>query len=373
MKKVFLVLALALATVLAPPFILGQGLFVHGHVIGEDGKPLIGGDILLVNKDNGQKLTMKTDKKGDFVHIGVAPGSYDMTLTKDAKVLYTKGVSLHNEDETLDINLPKNLAEQQQQSLNQLTPEQRKQYEAQRRAGETEQAKIKNLNQMMADAKAAEDGGNYDQAISIYKQATTADPTRDLLWARLGGAYLNAGNKAFASDRTAANEDYTQSAQAYKKAIAIKGSEAAYHNNLGQALAKLGRTDEAMNEYAAAASIDPSNAGQYYFNLGALLTNAATRMADDKERNHALDEANAAFDKAIAAEPNRAEAYYQKAVNLLNRATVGKDNRVVAPPGTAEALNTYLKLAPSGPHAAEAKELLTSIGAKVETSYQKKK
>jgi len=46
---------------------------------------------------------------------------------------------------------------------------------------------------------------------------------------------------------------------------------------------------------------------------------------------------------------------------------------MVAPPGTAESLNKYLELAPNGPHAASAKELLASIGAKVETSYQKKK
>jgi len=361
MKKVSLVVALALTAVLTPPFLLAQGSLVHGHVLGEDGKPLVGADILLVNRDNGQKYTMKTDKKGDFVHIGVAPGPYDMTLSKDGKVLYTKGVTLHEEDEPLDINLPKALAEQQQQALTQLAPEQRKQYEQQRKATETEQAKVKNLNQMMADAKAAEDSGNYDQAISIYKQATTADPTRDLLWARLGGAYLSAGNKAGASDRAAANEDYTQAAEDYRKAIAIKSSEAAYHNNLGQALAKLGKPDEAMSEYNAAAALDPANAGLYYFNLGAILTNSGK-----------LDEANTAFDKAIAADPNRADAYYWKGVNLIGKATL-KDNKMVAPPGTAESLNKYLALAPNGPHAESAKELLASIGAKVETSYQKKK
>jgi len=360
MKKVSLVVALALTALLTPRVIVAQGLTVHGHVIGEDGKPLVGADILLVNRDNGQKFTIKTDKKGDFVHIGVTPGPYDMTLSKDGKVLYTKGVALHEEDETLDVNLPKALAEQQQQALSQLSPEQRKQYEEQKKATETEQVKVKNLNQMLADARTAEDSGNYDQAVSIYKQATAVDPARDLLWFRLGGAYLGAGGKAGA-DRSAVTEDYTQAAEAYRKAIAIKGSEAAYHNNLGQALAKLGKTDEAMNEYGAAAALDPANAGLYYFNLGAVLTNSGK-----------VDEANVAFDKAIAADPNRADAYYWKGVNLLGKATL-KDNKMVAPPGTAENLNKYLALAPNGPHAESAKELLASIGAKVETSYQKKK
>jgi len=46
---------------------------------------------------------------------------------------------------------------------------------------------------------------------------------------------------------------------------------------------------------------------------------------------------------------------------------------MIAVPGTAESLNKYLELAPNGPHAASAKELLTSIGAKIETNFQKKK
>jgi len=360
MKNVSLILLLAAFLSLLPA--LAQRLIgIHGHVIGENGKPLVGADILLVNRDNGQRFTAKTDKKGDFVHVGVVPGLYDLTLSSNGKVVYTTGVALQDDDQAVDINVPKAAAEQQQKALTQLAPEQRKQYEERQKAGETEQAKVKNLNQMMADAKTAEDSGNYEQAISICKQATTMDPARDALWARLGEAYLGAGNKAGAGDRAAANEDYTQSAEAYKKAIAIKSSEAGYHNNLGQAYAKLGKTDEAMSEYTAAASLDPANAGLYYFNLGAILTNTGK-----------LDDANAAFDKAIAADPNRADAYYWKGVNLLGKATL-KDNKMVAPPGTAENLNKYLALAPNGPHAASARELLASIGAKVETSYQKKK
>jgi len=360
MKRMFLVLLLA--AVLAPlPALAQRFIAVHGHVIGEDGKALVGADILLVNRDTGQKLTAKTDKKGDFVHIGVAPGNYDLTLSKEGRVVYTRGVALQSDEETLDINIPKAAAEQQKEALNQLTPEQRKQYEDQKKEAETEQGKVKSLNQMMAQVKVAEDSGNFDQAISLCKQATTIDPTRDALWGRLGEAYLLAGKKAGAGDHAAAKEDYTQAVEAYRKAIAIRGSEAAYHNNLGQALASLGKTDEAMSEYTAAASLDPANAGLYYFNLGAILTNTGK-----------LDEANAAFEKAIAADPNRADAYYWKGVNLIGKSTL-KDNKMVAPPGTAENLNKYLALAPNGPHAASAKELLASIGAKVETTYQKKK
>ena len=360
MKRISVVLALALVAVLAPLPSSAQLVTVRGHVIGADGKPLAAADILLVNRDNGQRFTMKTDKNGDFLNIGVVLGVYHLTVNKDGKVLFGKDVSVNGEEKVIDINLPKAQEEQKQEALKQLTPEQRKQLEEQQKAAETERAKITNLNQMLADAKTAEDSGNFDQAISIYKQATAIDATQILLWARLGSAYLNAAGKVPAGDRATAAEYYTQAADAYRKAIALKES-AGLHNNLGQAYAKLGKADDAMAEYNAAATLDPANAGLYFYNLGAILTNLGK-----------LEEANAAFDKAIAADPNRADAYYWKGVNLLSKATL-KDNKMIAVPGTAENLNKYLALAPTGSHAESARELLTSIGAKIETSYQKKK
>ena len=356
-----IIVALALFVALAPMAVLAQRVPVRGHIVGEDGKPVAGAEILLVNKDNGQKFTMKTDKNGDFVNIGVVGGNYKMTVSKDGKVVHSQDVTISGEEKVLDINIPKAREEQKQEALKQLTPEQRKQIEEQQKAAEAERTKIANLNKMLAQADAAEKAGNYDQAVSIYKEAANAAPNQPILWARLGGAYLGTGGKVAAGDRAAATEDYTQAAEALKKAIALKGSEAGYHNNLGQAYAKLGKTDDAMAEYTTAAQLDPANAGLYYYNLGAILTNTGK-----------LEEANAAFDKAIAADPNRADPYYWKGVNLLAKATL-KDNKMVAPQGTAENLNKYLALAPNGPHAESAKELLTSIGAKVETGYQKKK
>jgi tetratricopeptide (TPR) repeat protein len=106
---------------------------------------------------------------------------------------------------------------------------------------------------------------------------------------------------------------------------------------------------------------DPANAGAYYFNEGAVLTNTGK-----------VDEAIAAFDKALQADPTRADAYYWKGIDLMGKATV-KGDKMVAPAGTAEAFNKYLELAPNGKYADPAKQMLASIGATVETSYGKGK
>jgi tetratricopeptide (TPR) repeat protein len=130
---------------------------------------------------------------------------------------------------------------------------------------------------------------------------------------------------------------------------------------MAEAYAKSGKVDDAVKTYALAAQTDPAGAAQYYFNTGAVLTNAGR-----------ADDALAAFDKCITADPTRAEAYYQKGVNLLGKATIQGD-KTVAVPGTVEAFQKYLELAPTGPNAQSAKDLLASIGSPVETSYGNKK
>jgi len=62
-----------------------------------------------------------------------------------------------------------------------------------------------------------------------------------------------------------------------------------------------------------------------------------------------MDESAAAADKAIAADSQRADAYYIKAQALIPKATVdSKTQKIVAPPGTVEAYEAYLALAPTG-------------------------
>lgn len=336
---------------------------LYGKITGEDGKPLAGATVNLVSNDSGRQYNSKTDKKGEFSLLNVPAGMYHVTITQDGKVLYEalgKSVRAAND---LDIDLSKEKAAAKEREMQGLTPEQKKKIAEEQQATEKERANIGSMNQLLAQAKAASDAGDFASAENSIKQAIQIDASKDLLWGRLGQTYLGAAAKASGGgDRAAAAEDYNQAAEAYRKAISLKASEAGYHNNLGQALAKLGKTDEAVSEYTAAAQLDASQAGTYYFNLGAVLTNAGK-----------LDEANVAFDKALAADPTRTEAYYWKGVNLLGKATLDKSGKMVAPAGTADAFRKYLELDPTGRYASAAKEMLTTMGEKVETTYSKGK
>jgi len=336
---------------------------LFGRITGEDGKPLADAIVTLVNKDTGRQFSAKTDKKGEFVLVDFPGGMYHLTISQGGKVVYDSlGRSL-KAAEDLRIDLAKERAAAKEREVQGLTPEQRKRIAEEKQAAEKERANISSMNELLAQAKAASDAGDFTSAVSSIKQAIQIDASKDLLWSRLGETYLSAAGKASAGgNREAASEDYNQAAEAYRKAISIKPSEAGYHNNLGQALGKLGAADEAATEYNTAAQLDPTNAGTYYFNLGAILTNIGK-----------LDEANAAFDRAIAADPARSEAYYWKGVNLLGKASLDKSGKMVAVPGTVEAFKKYLELAPDGRYAANAKEMLAMVGEKVETTFTRGK
>jgi len=104
-----------------------------------------------------------------------------------------------------------------------------------------------------------------------------------------------------------------------------------------------------------------AHAVTYLFNEGAILTNAGKG-----------DDAIVAFDKVIAADPTKAAAYYWKGVNLIAKEVIGKDGKVVAPDGTAEAFQKYLELEPNGPYAEGAKGMLASIGSPIQTGFENK-
>ncbi len=63
--------------------------------------------------------------------------------------------------------------------------------------------------------------------------------------------------------------------------------------------------------------------------------------------------------KAIAADPNKADAYFVKGSLLFAEATVDTNGKIVVPPVATQALQKYLALAPNGSHAADVKEMLT--------------
>jgi tetratricopeptide (TPR) repeat protein len=179
-----------------------------------------------------------------------------------------------------------------------------------------------------------------------------------VIWANLADTYVAIAATKTGPDQQAALD---QALDAYQKAIALKQDEAPYHNNYALALAKAKKIEEAKAELTKAAQIDPTQAGKYYYNLGAVLVNTGQTGASEDF-----------FKKAIEADPNYADAQFQYATALSAKLSTGPDGKVIAPAGMQEALNKYLELQPNGQFAEAAKGMLQMIGATIQTDYSKK-
>jgi tetratricopeptide (TPR) repeat protein len=378
MKKHFAFLlfaVLALGLCVPPVFAQASGT-VKGVCKDAQGNPVADAIVIWTNTDNGQKYPLKTNKKGEYFSLGLTPGTYLVTLYKNADDMkagkemdHVKGFKVQLDENTLDLDVKK---EMESAAKGQgLSPEQLKQMQEQQAKAAKETMTVKTLNEKLNAAKTAADAGDFDTAIASLNEATQVDATRDLLWFKLGDYYRLSAPKQ--TDPAEKQKRLGSAIEAYQKAVDLKKAAAndkdpnaaknlaAYYNNLAEAYAKANKTDDAVKTYELAAQADPTNAGQYYFNTGAVLTNAGK-----------VDDALAAFNKVIAADPSRADAYYWKGVNMIGKATLQGD-KMIAPPGTAEAFQKYLELQPTGTYADAAKQMLTSIGSSVETTYGKKK
>jgi tetratricopeptide (TPR) repeat protein len=363
---------MALVLGLCVPVVMAQNTgSVKGVVRDQQGNPITAGSVEWLSMETGRKYNLKINKKGEYFSLGISPGKYKVTLfdAEGKQIFYMTGITVGLDELTQDIDLKKEAAAAAQGQG--LSPEQLKaQQEAQAKA-QKENMTIKSLNEKLLAAKTASDAGDFDSAIATLKQGTELDPNRDLLWFKLGDAYRMSAPKQ--TDAAEKKNRYEQAATAYQKAIELKTANpdpkdaeagqklAAYYNNLAEADAKSGKIDDAITNYNKASQLDPARAAQYNFNVGAVLTNSGK-----------VDDAIAAFDKVIAADPTKADAYYWKGVNMIGKATL-KGDKMVAPDGTAEAFNKYLELAPTGTYAQPAKDMLASIGASVETGFNKKK
>jgi tetratricopeptide (TPR) repeat protein len=390
MKRIGLKMSTTLATAVLlivamahPARSVAQGTAsIHGHVNNAAGMALPKAEIRLTNDRTSQPADRKYQytfpidpTSGDYKGTGIAPGNYVVfVFAEDKSVDFNESVVLANGDDkvvSFDMTRPEYLAK--------MSPEDRKALEDYKKKNAeivANNSKISSLNTLLTQARADNKAGNYDAAMKSMKDATAAKPDEGILWLTLGDAQLGSADAAAKAAKAAGTPTtdpaitakYADAAASYKKGIDLNSASkkpspevaAVAYNQLGQVYAKQGDAKAAADAYEQAAKTLPANAGMYYFNEAVTLYN-----------NGKLAEADAAADKAIAADPNKADAYYIKGQALIPQATVDpKTQKIVAPPGCVEAYQKYLELTPDGAHAADVKGILEGIGAQVKSSYK---
>jgi tetratricopeptide (TPR) repeat protein len=114
----------------------------------------------------------------------------------------------------------------------------------------------------------------------------------------------------------------------------------------GNVYLKLHHNADAIAEYNKAAAIAP-NPGLAYFNICALTYNSGD-----------VDAATSSCRKALQADPTRADAWFVLGSLLYADSKLDAQGKFTLSAECRQALDKYLELAPTGPHAADVKAML---------------
>jgi hypothetical protein len=354
----------SITLVLAPVFAVGQDTpaKLHGHAQDPANAPIANAQVVLSKDGKTAIYTFTADQNGDYKGDGIKPDTYVVTLMAPGK----PGEPLKAVDRFENVKIAAGADALQDFDLSRpeyikgLPPEQQKALQdAKTKNAEInkENQAVGKLNDQLKEARADNAAKKYDEAATLMTQATTTKPDAPVLWLELGIAQT--GLKKYDDATTSLKKTLDLDTASKKPNPEI---EAAANNALGETYASSNKIPDATAAYDAAAKLQPTNASMYYTNETIVLS-----------RSGQTDATIAAADKAIAADPTKPIPYYLKGQALISKATVDpKTNKIVAPPGTADAYNKYLELAPNGPMAPEAKNILAEIGEKINSKYSAK-
>jgi tetratricopeptide (TPR) repeat protein len=289
---------------------------VQGTVVDDKGQPVEGAAIVIEQEGTNRHFDMKSNKKGEFMQIGLPSGNYKVTATKD-KLTASQPVRV-TQSRPSPVKLVLGAAAA---------------------AGPGENAQLTALRKVLDDALAASNAGRYDEAIAGFQKALETNATCAPCYYNIGYAYTQ-------------KKDYDNAETNYKKAIEQKADYADAYSGLANVYNAQRKFDLAAAASTKATELSAAAAGgaaagggggnaDALFNQGVILWNGG-KVADAKK----------AFESAIQANPNHAEAHYQLGMALVNEGNLA---------GAATEFETYVKLAPDGPNAAQAKALVAQL------------
>lgn len=390
MKRNFSLWLALLAMILAPAALQGQKQTgkIHGKVTQPTGMPEDKGTVNL-STDGGRtaKYSFPVDAGGNYSGE-VEAGSYTLLFRlpdtpPDKMVDQIESVKvLAGQDALVDDDMSR------KEFLDALPPETRKQLEdLKKKNAEALKSNemIKNLNADIqavlqdfkdagqakalatqqlgasaarADIEAKETEirtAKYTDAENLMLKDTSLKPDASALWVQLGQAQLGL-------------KKYDEAEATYKKTLAVEAEskkpkppiQASANAGLGEIYARTGKATEALAAYDEAAKLDPTRAAFYLTNEAVIFSQSGNAEAQA-----------AAADKAITADPTKPMPYYLKGQGLIAKATVDpQTNKMILPPGCAEAYQKYLDLDPTGPYAPDVKGILDQANQKIDTSYK---
>jgi tetratricopeptide (TPR) repeat protein len=308
MKRALIAAGLLLGIGLLAPPAQAQTGTARGKALDAQGQPIP--DVKVTIEYQGgitRKFEVKTNKKGEYMQVGMQPGPYRFTASKDGyqPAIVEFRVSLGDPTEIPAFKL--------------LTAAQ---------AGQEPGSAQAELRASFQKAVELQSAGKLDEAETAYKAILEKTPDVPEVHQNLGGVY-------------ALRKDFPAAEAALLKALELRPDSADIATQLAKVYQESGQPEKAMAIMAKSAGANPTDA-KAQFNQGIFLLNA--------NKN---EEAIAAFESAIKADPNLAEAYFRLGALMIGQGKI---------PEAIAHLEKYLALAPAdAPNVATARKLLEAL------------
>ncbi|MCX6552267.1 MAG: tetratricopeptide repeat protein [Acidobacteria bacterium] len=318
-RRLLVLVALAFAAVMLATPSYAQTGAVQGTVVDGAGKPLEKALVLIEYTDGiNRKYEVKTNKKGEFIQIGLQPGNYKVTASFEALGNQTFPVRIRL-GEPMKVNFMLGGGTAGKGGMS-----------------KEDAAKAVALKKVFDDGVAASKAGDFDGAIAKFTEASTLVPGCFDCFYNIGYNYTQ-------------KKDLDQAEAAFLKAIELKPTYVDAYNGLAtvyNSQKKFDKAQEASQKAAELASTAGPGGGSTggvdaEYNQGVIDWNAGK-----------IPEAAEHFQKVIFMKPDHADAHYQMGMAYVNQGKLAE---------AVPMFEKYLELAPDGPFAATAKGILSSI------------
>jgi tetratricopeptide (TPR) repeat protein len=277
MKRALIAAGLLLGIGLLAPPAQAQSGTARGKVLDAQGQPVADAKITIEYQGGiTRKFEVKTNKKGEYMQVGMQPGPYRFTASKDGyqPAVTEFRISLGDPTEVPSFSL--------------LTAAQ---------AGQQPGSPQAELRASFLKAVELQSSGKLDEAEAAYKAILEKTPDVPEVYQNLGGVYT-------------LKKDVPAAETALLKALELRPDSADIATQLAKLYQENGQPDKAMAIMAQSAGANPADA-KAQFNQGIFLLNG--------QKN---EEAIAAFEAAIKADPSMAEAYYRLGALMVGQGKI---------------------------------------------------
>jgi cytochrome c-type biogenesis protein CcmH/NrfG len=266
MKRSLLAGGLCLAALLIGGEAFAQTGTARGKVVDEKDQPVPEAQVLLEYQGGvTRKMETKTNKKGEFTQVGMYPGPYKITISKEgfAPAVIEYRIAMGEPTYLPDVKILSKAAAQ----------------------AATRDPVREELTANFKKATELTQAGQLDQAEVLYKEILVKHPSVPEVHYNLGYVY-------------AQKKDWPSAEGAYLKAIELRPNYGEAYTALSRVYSNSGQQAKATEILAKAAA---ENQGDPKVQFG---------VAVDLFNQGKADEAAAAFQKVLGLDPNHAESYY---------------------------------------------------------------